>query len=161
MTQAPAMISGAQFSDDRVYRYALWRTWDETKGHAMFIGLNPSTADETKDDQTIRKCMAFARRWDYGGIYMLNIFAFRATDPQVMKAAADPIGPGNDDIIRRYLACAGTAIACWGVHGQHRNRSQRVRAWLRGRLHHLGLTKDGHPKHPLYLPLSTPAEVWS
>lgn len=80
------MIKGAQFSQCRKYRYALWRTWDDDS-HITFIGLNPSTADETEDDPTIRRCIAYAKKWEFGGINMLNLFAFRATSPGDMKRA--------------------------------------------------------------------------
>ena len=87
------MEKGARFSESRTHRYALWRIWEKGAPMVMFVGLNPSTADETQDDPTIRRCIDFAKRWGYGGLYMLNIFAFRATNPKDMKAAADPVGP--------------------------------------------------------------------
>ena len=85
------------FSPCRRYRYTLWRAWDMfNPGYVMFIGLNPSTADEVQDDPTIRRCIGYAKEWGYGAFCMTNIFAFRATDPRVMKAQADPVGPEND-----------------------------------------------------------------
>lgn len=151
--------TGAQFSSCRTYRYALWRTWDKSCGHAMFVGLNPSTADETVDDPTIRRCVGFARSWGYGGIYMLNLFAFRATDPKVMKAASDPIGPENNEILIMYSHSAGIVVAAWGVHGRHMERDGWACDWL-PQLHHLGLTKDMHPRHPLYLKGDTKPTPW-
>ena len=88
--------TGAIFSGCRTYRYTLWRSWDRDKGDVMFIGLNPSTADETLNDPTVRRCINYAKSWGYGGIYMANMFAFRATDPKEMKQAKDPIGYRND-----------------------------------------------------------------
>ena len=93
--------TGAEFSKDRIHRYALYRVWDESKPLIMLIGLNPSTADENKDDPTIKRCVSFAKHWGYGGLIMVNIFAYRATDPRKMKKATDPVGPDNDKWIRK------------------------------------------------------------
>ena len=147
------------FSPDRLYRYTLWRQWDE-RPFCMFIGLNPSTADETKDDPTIRRCIRFAKDWGYGALCMTNIFAFRATDPQVMRAQFDPIGPDNDTYLNRIGSEAGIIIAAWGVHGAHHGRGKIVHNWFEDRLHHLGLTKDGQPKHPLYLKATSQPVAW-
>lgn len=155
--------SGAEFSPCRTYRYALWRHWD-WQGYAncvAFIGLNPSTADEVIDDPTIRRCIGFAKAWGYGGLYMLNLFAFRATDPAVMKAAADPIGPTNNEQLAYYQTHVGLTIAAWGRHGSHGGRSTGIRGVLRGPVHCLGTNKDGSPKHPLYLKGDTkPTLLW-
>jgi hypothetical protein len=155
------------FSDDRVYRYTLWREWvtsgdllsHETalqkSSYVMFIGLNPSTADETKDDPTIRRCIGFAKAWGYGALCMTNIFAFRATDPKVMKQASDPVGMDNQKHVQECARGAGVVIAAWGTHGIFRGQDMHVKQWMRNvgvDLHHLGLTADEHPKHPLYLP---------
>lgn len=148
------MIRGAQFSDCRTWRYALWRTWRASDGYVMFVGLNPSTADENNDDPTVRRCINFAKAWGYGGIYMLNLFAFRATDPREMKAAEDPIGPWNDSHLRAFHGAARRTIACWGVHGAFLERGDLVASMLGG-IYCLGVTKDGHPKHPLYLRADT------
>jgi len=143
---------GAQFSKCRRYRYALWRTWDENNGHVMFIGLNPSTADEKEDDPTIRRCIGYAKSWGFGGIYMLNIFAFRATKPRNLRDASDPIGSENDDYLKMYCDNSGLNIACWGTHGAFMNRGQSVIELLgKNNLSCLGITKSGQPKHPLYL----------
>lgn len=151
--------TGAQFSPCRLYRYSLWRVWDEDYPKCAFIGLNPSTADETKDDPTIRKCIGFAKAWGYGGLFMLNAFALRATDPKVMKAHAEPIGPENDHVLSIYAEETPLVVAAWGVDGKHRNRCRDVRRLI-GKLHHLGLTKDGQPKHPLYLRGDTKPMPW-
>lgn len=143
--------SGASFSPCRAYRYSLWRKWGpEQDGYAMFVGLNPSTADETLNDPTVRRCIAFAKGWGYSGMFMTNIFAFRATDPEVMKAQAEPVGQENDDTLRRLARGAGVVVAAWGVHGKHAGRDSEVRALLPG-IHCLKLTKKGAPGHPLYL----------
>lgn len=142
----------------RTYRYALWREWAGGKGYAMFVGLNPSTADETQDDPTIRRCVAFAKAWGYAGLCMVNLFAFRATNPADMMNAADPVGPDNDQTLRSLAEAAGVVVAAWGVHGTYGGRHTAVRAML-PRLHCLRLTKHGHPGHPLYLPKTlTPVE---
>lgn len=149
------MKRGAQFSDCRKYRYALWRTWDEDS-HVLFIGLNPSTADENKDDPTIRRCVGFAKQWGFGGIYMLNLFAYRATNPKELFKAESPIGAENDNYLKMYFDKAGLHIACWGVWGEFMNRGDEVISLLgKDNLKCLGLTKTDLPKHPLYLKRGT------
>ena len=144
------MDRSAIFSDNRKYRYTLWRTWDSKMGYAMFIGLNPSTADERLDDPTIRRCMGFSKDWGYGGMIMTNLFAFRATNPQDMKNAKDPIGPKNDYFIRVCSGYASITIAAWGVNGIYLQRDKCVISLIPNK-HVLGFTKAGHPLHPLYL----------
>ena len=144
---------GAELSDDRAYRYFLWRQWNKDKSMVVFIGLNPSTADEENNDPTITRCENFALKWGYGGLWMLNIFAFRATDPHRMKAAPDPVGPDNDAYILKVAAKAGLILATWGNHGEYMDRGKAVIELLHEfDLNYLGtLTKGGHPRHPLYL----------
>ncbi len=151
------MTKGAQFSECRRYRYSLWRTWREGDGHVIFIGLNPSTADENIDDPTIRRCIGFANRCGFGGMYMLNLFAFRATDPSVlMRAPINPIGKENDLYLQKHHQPEGLTIACWGNHGRLMNRGDEVIELLgKEGLSCLGVTKMGYPKHPLYLPKDT------
>lgn len=143
------------FSPDRVYRYTLWRSWDGLLGngsYAMFIGLNPSTADEVRDDPTIRRCIAFAKRWHLGALCMTNIFAYRATDPRVMKAVEHPAGPDNDNWLTRCAQSASIVVAAWGTHGSHLGRDREVMQLIPpGRASCLGITKDGYPRHPLYV----------
>ena len=105
------MKKDAVFSDCRNYRYALWRIWDDAKPYAMFIGLNPSTADETEDDPTIRRCMNFAKDWGYGGLCMTNLFAYRATIPANMMSAADPVGAENNAWLANLAENAGVIVA--------------------------------------------------
>lgn len=155
------MIKSANFSECRTYRYALWRRWEEDHAdYAMFVGLNPSTADETNDDPTIRRCIAYAKEWGYSGLCMTNIFAFRATDPDVMKAVNDPIGPENDRWLRKCAEGAGVVVAAWGTHGTHMQRASAVQRLL-PMLSYLRLTKDGHPGHPLYLPKTLTPIAWA
>ncbi|MEP0894347.1 DUF1643 domain-containing protein [Leptolyngbya boryana FACHB-1624] len=87
----------------------------------MFVGLNPSTADETHDDPTIRRCTKFAKDWGYSGLCMTNLFAYRATDPKEMIASVDSIGLENDQYLLEYAARAGIVVAAWGNHGTHHN----------------------------------------
>lgn len=146
-----------KFSECRLYRYSLRIVWDSNLPVCQFIGLNPSTADEFQDDPTIRRCRGFAKLWNFGGIVMTNLFAFRATDPEVMKQQIDPVGIDNDKILLEVAVDSGRTIACWGVHGAHRYRAKKVKELflehgLASTLQCFGLTKDGHPPHPLYLP---------
>lgn len=155
------------FSEDRKYRFTLWRKWEQEahliteysvtsnlNHYAMFIGLNPSTADERKDDPTIRRCIGFAKAWGYGALCMTNLFAFRATDPFMMKIEREPVGMGNDTYILECAKNAGVIIAAWGKDGAHNDRGEWVQRMFfdcKLKLHHLGLNGDGTPKHPLYL----------
>lgn len=147
---------GALFSACRMYRYCLWRIWDRETARMMFIGLNPSTADEFNDDPTIRRCVGFAKRWGYGGLIMTNIFAFRATDPKEMKAVKDPIGPDNDEYLFSISCGKPLIILGWGDHGEFMDRGMQVIEILQHPncpdLNHFGLTQKGNPRHPLYLP---------
>lgn len=125
----------------------------------MIIGLNPSTADETSDDPTVRRCIAFARAWGFDALCMTNLFAYRATDPHDMKQATEPIGEENDATLRTMARRAGVVVAAWGTHGTHLGRDRAVRAALSS-LHCLRLTKHGSPAHPLYLPASLRPQRW-
>lgn len=125
----------------------------------MFIGLNPSTADEVQDDPTVRRCIRYAQSWGYGALCMANIFAYRATDPRIMMEAADPVGPDNDYQLVELAARASVIIAAWGVHGTFQGRGDAVRSMLPN-LHYLRLTKDGSPAHPLYLPRTLVPIAW-
>jgi len=140
----------AKLSDCRNYRFALWRTWDDSKPFAMIIGLNPSTADEVNDDPTLTRCINFAKSWGYGGVCMTNLFAYRATDPKDMKAQRDPIGVENDMWLTKLANDAGIVVAAWGNDGSYLNRSNMVVEMLPN-LHYLKMNKSGEPAHPLYL----------
>ena len=147
------MKNTAAFSPCRRYRYALWRSWDDGLPRVMFVGLNPSTADESTDDPTLRRCMRFARDWGYGGVCTANLFALRATDPKLMLSVDEPIGPDNDTWLQRLASEAALVIAAWGNHGAHLGRSRAVRVLL-PRLHCLAVNRSGEPAHPLYQPAS-------
>lgn len=131
----------------------LTRVWAPGPRFCVFIGLNPSTADERVDDPTVRRCILYARAWGFDAMRMLNIFAFRATDPADMKAEPDPVGEGNDEALFQYTRDASMVVACWGAHGTYLGRGVKVRRMLEPtvELHALALTKSGHPGHPLYL----------
>jgi hypothetical protein len=142
------------------YRYMLERKGLTASDRlATFVMLNPSTADAQQDDATIRRCKGFARSWGCGRLVVVNLFAFRATKPSDMKAAADPVGPDNDRAIYQAAdeaANTGGKIVCaWGAHGSFKDRDKVVLAIL-GRFLiepvSLGENGDGSPKHPLYLP---------
>ena len=144
------MKKDAKLSACRRYRFALWRTWDESRPLAMFIGLNPSTADENKDDPTLVRCMNFAKSWGYGGVCTANLFAYRATKPEDMLAVERPVGRANDRWLQRLSARSGVVIAAWGNHGIYMNRAKRVRDLIPD-LHYLKMNASGEPAHPLYL----------
>jgi hypothetical protein len=149
------------FSPDRKYRYTLWRAWGIDVRYVNFIGLNPSTADETADDPTIRKCMEFAKRWGYGAMCMTNLFALRATDPRILKKSVIPISPPDNPYwIMEAAKNADLVVAAWGNHGAYLKQGLTVtNLFLAGKhLKCFGTNKDGSPKHPLYLPYTTPLQ---
>lgn len=155
----------ADISDDGLYRYSLTRSWGANPW-ATFIMLNPSTADGTEDDPTIRRCLGFARSWGLDGITVVNLFAYRATDPDDLaaahKAGVDVVGPENRTSI---LACtqlaSGPIVAAWGAGPAALRQliAQRVRTLPSG-LQCLALTKAGGPRHPLYLPATATLTPW-
>jgi hypothetical protein len=151
--------SGAAFSPCMDYRYALWRRWGDGP-LAATIGLNPSTADHVENDPTVRRCIGFAHDWGMGGLIMLNIFGYRATLPGDMKAIDDPVGADTDLYICDFASRAEVVVAAWGVHGEHLQRGDAVAALLPA-IHCLGVTKHGHPRHPLYLRKGTPLAAYS
>lgn len=154
-------------SPDRKYRYTLWRQWDENgcgdgpPAYVMWIGLNPSTADETKDDPTIRRCKAFTTRFGFEAMCMTNLFAFRATDPRALKLADNPVGTANNRHLWLAAQGASLVIACWGAHGRFLNREEDVSRLLWAHsLKCLGVNSDGTPKHPLYLRADSELILW-
>lgn len=142
-------MHSATFSPCRRYRYALWRSWDDSLPRVLFVGLNPSTADERRNDPTIRRCIGFARGWGYGGCAVANLFAFRATYPADLKRADDPVGPDNDAWLLKLAGEAGLIVAAWGNDGAWRDRSAQVSAVL-PEMHCLDRNRTGEPAHPLY-----------
>lgn len=164
------------FSPCRKWRYTLWRDWawqiSGLNGHhhftedphfdyfpgkphqfVQFIGLNPSTADETKNDPTVRRCVNFAKAWGFGAMCMTNIFAWRSTDPAALYRQHDPIGPENDRWLKDVAAEATLVVCCWSNHGSLGGRSAQVKRLLESiDLHCFKMSQQGQPWHPLYLP---------
>jgi hypothetical protein len=164
-------ISAATFSPCRSYRYTLTRSWGPSVGgHIVFIGLNPSTADEMTDDATIRREIGFAKRIGHTCMHKLNIFGRRSTDPMGLMEPGDPIGPDNDRHLFDLASdVRATVIACWGSHRKGalgdvvRGRADFVAGELTRRgigMLCFGTNADGAPKHPLYLPGDTPLRVY-
>ena len=140
----------ATFSSCRTYRYSLSRIWDKKKKFVLFIGLNPSTADEKVDDPTIRRCVNYAKNWGYGGFLMVNLFAYRTTLPSKRKKVKYPIGKNNDKYIVKLSKKADITIAAWGNNGKLYSRDKQVLS-LVPNLMCLKINKSGQPAHPLYL----------
>lgn len=156
--------SVAIYSDCERYRYSLTRIWEPTGAKVNFVMLNPSTATEVQNDPTVERCERRARALGFGGFCVTNIFAWRDTDPRAMRAAKAPVGPQNDDAIAKAASLADQVVAAWGTHGGHLERGTRVEALLRSTgcgLHHLGLTRDGHPRHPLYVSYAQRLIPWT
>lgn len=156
----------AILSDDGRYRYWLSRRWVQHGPCATFVMLNPSTADATADDPTIRRCMAFARAWGLAGLRVVNLYALRATDPrQLWKVdTAQAVGPDNNACL---LAAATEAedtgsplVAAWGANAKPGRVAEVLALPGMDRMQALGVTKDGHPRHPLYLPATAQLAPW-
>lgn len=161
----------AVFSDCGAYRYALQRkltnmnllNLEDNMGGMAFVMLNPSTADASNNDPTVTRCMNYAIAWGYSTLYVLNIFAYRATDPKEMIRAHDPEGVHNKLAFASILPLCNLVVCAWGVHGLVRNQQKRALEWIEGcgkTPYVLGITKDGQPKHPLYLRKDLKPYVW-
>ena len=152
------IIKSAIFSAESTYRWILRRSWDRNKPSCLFIGLNSSIADAIRDDPTIRRCIRFAQDWDCGSLAMVNLFAFCTTDPSVLSRVSDPVGRLNDGFIRQELRYAQITVAAWGAHKIAESREKAVIEMQtdNGQLQCLGLTKEGKPRHPLYIKANTP-----
>lgn len=155
----PVTHSGAVFSPCERYRYRLWRVWTPSLPPAVFVMLNPSTASHLLDDPTIRRCMRFAYDWSFGGIDVVNLFAWRSADPRVLAKVVDPVGPESDYHITKAVSHARcVVVAAWGSGEAARDRAAAVVGLIRDcgvPLMCLGETKSGSPRHPLYMPAST------
>lgn len=160
---------------------ALWNMWTDEHGapivdgaghqlgeplSCVFIMLNPSTADGKEDDPTIRRCVGFAKALRFDRLEVVNLFAHRATDPRQILAMGpqdDPVGYQNEEHVSRALDEAGMIVCAWGAHGAHLGQDETMLGWIERHNHRdapvvaLGLTKDGHPRHPLYLPANSQA----
>jgi len=163
VAQRELLLGGsAELSPCLQYRYTLTRVWDEYRPRVLWVMLNPSTADGDTDDPTIRKCVGFARRWDAGAIEVVNLYAFRATDPRALRAAGSPVGPENDARIAAAVGRADVILCAWGAHEPASTpRTERVRALIGGRgrvAYCLGRAAGGQPRHPLMLAYVTPRQ---
>jgi hypothetical protein len=145
--------TGAEFSSCKKYRYALWRIWDKKLPLAMFIGLNPSKAGEDRDDATIRRVKHFSKEFGYGGFYMMNLFAVISTDPKYLKQCDDPLGE-NDHWLEKISFRCKDYIFCCGSFKEANDRLAELRIKF-PMAYCLGITKEGYPKHPLYLSQKT------
>lgn len=150
------MQSGADISNDGRYRYRLWRSWGDAR-RCVWIMLNPSTADASVDDRTICRCVAFAKRWGYSGIEVVNLFALRSRDPRALYSAENPVGPDNDAAILSAVRSWDLVVCGWGNHGGLHRRSAHVLELIRGECEPkaLCMTKVDQPGHPLYMPYDT------
>lgn len=193
MSEKPKYVSaGATISACGTYRYSLWREWRGTPNAkwdmwknddgspvldgagaqvgepetVTFIMLNPSTADGKADDPTIRRCVSFARAWGYDRMVVVNLFAYRATDPRALLALNhqdDPVGANNQSYIERLTGERGIVVCAWGAHGAHLEQDETALGWVypHAKIFCLGRTKEGHPRHPLYVPASQELEPFN
>lgn len=144
----------ACFSKCKKYRYLLGRTWDSAGYAILFLGLNPSTADEKTNDPTVRRCIRFAQDWGFGTLLLANLFALRSTNPKELYNHQDPVGCLNDVILNLISASAKEVVFAWGAKGGFMERDLEVKR-IYPNASCLGVTKDGHPRHPLYVAAST------
>lgn len=160
---------GAVISDCGHYRYRLWREWDAELPTCCFVMLNPSTADAEVDDPTIRRCIGFARREGCGRLEVANLFAWRATDPQELRALHDfdkAFGPDHATHLADAMRNAAKIIAAWGACSGFGNKGGALLAAMGQERDHglpifcLGKTKDGYPRHPLYVPADAKLEPY-
>lgn len=164
------MAKHATISENGIYRYSLTRSWDALGTRCCFVMLNPSTADARVDDPTIRRCITYAKRWGYGALDVVNLFAFRATNPVELRRAVDPIGLVNDSYLLGTTRFAALVVCAWGTFGSFLRRDRYVTSMLRRNgvtLHALGFTRgtnalgDRQPRHPLYLRADLDPVVWT
>jgi hypothetical protein len=155
VSAAGGVLAGAVVSPCGTYRYTLDRVWDASLPTALFIMLNPSTADASVDDPTIRRCVSFAKRMGCGALTVVNLYALRSTDPGALATHPDPVGPDNDTHIALALGKRlGCVVAAWGAHPAANQRVDTVAALLAAhgwQVSCLGTTKGGAPRHPLYV----------
>lgn len=152
------MIREAILSDCGQYRYSLSRSWGDSKKFVLFIGLNPSIADASIDDPTVRRLIGFCKIWGYDSLAIGNLFAYRATDPSDMMSADNPIGIDNDEVIMELARAADKIVFCWGSLGGYNDRSMLLANILKpfnSKVCVFGHNKNGEPKHPLYLSYKT------
>lgn len=150
--------SGAKFSEDKKYRYTLWRQWNSAGERVAFVMLNPSTADAWTNDPTVERCHRRAIQWGFGSLVVVNIFALRSTDPAKLYTDSDPVGPENDKHLHHAAKYSHLIVCGWGSHGKLLKRGDTALAILRAASAKLPFclkqNADGQPAHPLYLPYS-------
>lgn len=158
MAPIPELRRTAEFSPCERYRYRLGRYWDNhlspDESWVTFLMLNPSTADASIDDPTIRRCIGSGRDWGFRRVEIVNIFALRSTDPKNLRRVDDPVGPGNDAAILDACQGASLVVVAWGNHGMYLNRGNSVLGTLRScgiTTKAFGMTGKNQPLHPLYL----------
>jgi hypothetical protein len=151
----------AVFDDERIYRYALTRAWGFGP-RVLWIMLNPSTADESVLDPTLRRCLGFAQSWGFDGFEVCNAYALRSTDPRALKVHPHPIGPDNDVAIEYLAERAGRVIVGWGSNCEIAREREvaKILAGVGVRPMCLGTTGKGAPRHPLYLRADSLAFPW-
>ncbi|GHO96088.1 hypothetical protein KSF_061360 [Reticulibacter mediterranei] len=147
----PDKGQGAIIED--AYRYRLWRTWDTDRPSLVWILLNPSMADEHTDDPTLRRLLRFSQTFGYGGLVLVNLFAWQTPDPRLLSTVPDPVGPKNDHFIQEAVTQTEQIVIAWGNGGRYLHREQAVLALLSSvPLSCLNVTRCGSPVHPLYQP---------
>lgn len=156
---ADADARSAVLSPDGAYRYLLARRWGSGP-RALFVGLNPSTADAAVDDASTRRMVGFARAAGCGSLSLVNLYAWRSTSPVALRQVTDPIGPDNDTWIMAAAEVAELVVAAWGSHAAQGRAATVLQLLGCVPVWCLGQTKDGHPRHPLYLPARTPLEAY-
>ena len=152
------VIKSAVIDPTGMYRYSLSRKWSDGDMVA-WVMLNPSTADASVDDPTIRRCISFSKSWGYGGLTVVNLYAYRATNPDALKTAIDPIGPEHGVHFMRALHASSLIVAAWGACRYA--KTDHVSHWLAQRdIQCLGVTNDGSPRHPLYVKADVHLREW-
>lgn len=162
--RADGLESEGIYSTCERFRYALTRTWDPCGRRLVYVMLNPSTATEQANDPTIERCERRAGLLGFGAFKVVNLFALRETSPNRLMKACSPEGSENFRVVSSALAWADDVICAWGVHGTHRRQDRKFLKLVSdcGKpLRVLGLTKEGHPRHPLYVPYSVQPVVWT
>lgn len=152
------MKKGAVIDKTGLYRYSLWREWDAEQPKIVFIMLNPSKADASIDDPTLRRCVNFAKSWGYGSLIVVNLFAYRTASPLELRQVDDPVGQQNDRCLKKAIRSANQVVVAWGNHGKFMQRDRLVLELLSKhnfQPHCLGITQGGQPRHPLYVKCCT------
>ena len=155
------MRKGANLSPDRLYRYSLWRIWDDSKPFVLFIGLNPSTADEDGEDHTTNKLTKFTEKWGYGGFYIVNLFGIIETESDEMKKHSSPVGNSNDDYILALAKRSELIVPMWGLKGKHLDQDKHMLTLLKEYvLYCFKKNTDGTPAHPARLAYKTEIQIY-